>query len=150
MLGDPGFHPYSSQTGETKWEARGGLLRLSLEEVGHRFGEEIAQDVVRCAKELDRYDASRRVGVELPWHPMEDRELEPAEVSMAVANAMKMFRDLTLLCHAARSGEMDTMGDAEDGLATLGLSGGMDCTLPPWCPACSLAPCEDKGDRRCT
>ena len=28
-----------------------------------------------------RYDASRRVGVELPWHPMEDRELEPAEVS---------------------------------------------------------------------
>ena len=26
-----------------------------------------------------RYDASRRVGVELPWHPMEDRELEPAE-----------------------------------------------------------------------
>lgn len=80
MLGDPGFHPYSSQTGETKWEARGGLLRLSLEEVGHRFGEEIAQDVVRCAKELDRYDASRRVGVELPWHPMEDRELEPAEV----------------------------------------------------------------------
>lgn len=30
------------------------------------------------------------------------------------------IRDLTLLCHAARSGEMDTMGDAEDGLATLG------------------------------
>lgn len=80
MLGDPGFHPYSSQTGEPKWQARGGLLRLSLEEIGHRFGEEIAQDVVRCAKELDKYDASRRVGVELPWHPMEDRELEPAEV----------------------------------------------------------------------
>eukprot|EP00435_Cladocopium_sp_Y103_P071306 s257_g37.t1 len=81
MLGDPGFHPYSSQTGEPKWQARGGLLRLSLEEIGHRFGEEIAQDVVRCAKELDKYDASRRVGVELPWHPMEDRELEPAEAA---------------------------------------------------------------------
>lgn len=80
LLGDPSFHPYHSQTGEPKWQARGGLLRLSLEEVSQRFGEEIAHDVVRCAKELDKYDASRRVGVELPWHPMEDRELEPAEV----------------------------------------------------------------------
>eukprot|EP00913_Durusdinium_trenchii_P001506 g1394.t1 len=32
LLGDPSFHPYHSQTGEPKWQARGGLLRLSLEE----------------------------------------------------------------------------------------------------------------------
>lgn len=34
-----------------------------------------------------RYDASRRVGVELPWHPMEDRELEPAEVESITLNS---------------------------------------------------------------
>ena len=33
-----------------------------------------------------RYDASRRVGVELPWHPMEDRELEPAEAGFQGAS----------------------------------------------------------------
>lgn len=80
LLGDPNFQPYDQRTGEVKWHSRGGMLKISLSEVRSRFGEDIAQDVVRCAKELDTYDASRRVGVELPWHPVEDRELHPAEV----------------------------------------------------------------------
>lgn len=80
LLGDPNFRPYDERTGEFRWSARGGVLHLSLGEVRNRFGETIARDVVRCAKELDKYDASRRVGIELPWHPREERELEPAEV----------------------------------------------------------------------
>jgi len=80
VLGDPNFRPYDQQTGELRWHARGGVLQLSLGDVRSRFGESVAHDVVRCAKELDKYDASRRVGLELPWHPLEDRELEPAEV----------------------------------------------------------------------
>lgn len=80
LLGDPSFRPYDQSTGELRWHARGGMLQLSLGEVRNRFGDDIAHDVVRCAKELDKWDSSRRVGVELPWHPLEDRELEPAEV----------------------------------------------------------------------
>lgn len=80
LLGDPSFRPYDEHTGEIRWHARGGMLQLSLGEVRNRFGDEIAHDVVRCAKELDKWDSSRRVGVELPWHPVEDRELNPAEV----------------------------------------------------------------------
>merc|ERR1719468_1240542 len=89
MLGgphsDPSFQPYD-ETGEPRWQARGGMLQLSLEEVLNRFGEEIAFAVVRAAKELDKHDASRRVGVELPWHDGEDRELDPAEVIMVMAD----------------------------------------------------------------
>eukprot|EP00747_Dinoflagellata_sp_TGD_P186196 gnl/TRDRNA2_/TRDRNA2_43102_c0_seq2.p1 gnl/TRDRNA2_/TRDRNA2_43102_c0~~gnl/TRDRNA2_/TRDRNA2_43102_c0_seq2.p1 ORF type:complete len:352 (+),score=53.31 gnl/TRDRNA2_/TRDRNA2_43102_c0_seq2:89-1144(+) len=80
LLGDPQFKPYDEATGDPRWHARGGMLQLSLGEVRNRFGIDIAEEVVRCAKELDKYDASRRVGVELPWHPLENRELEPAEV----------------------------------------------------------------------
>lgn len=80
ILGDPRFRPYDQQTGDLRWQARGGMLQMSLSEVRSRYGEGIAQDVVRCAQELDSYDSSRRVGIELPWHPVEDRELQPAEV----------------------------------------------------------------------
>lgn len=80
VLGDPAFRPYDEHTGETRWHSRGGMLQLSLGEVRNRFGDDVANDVVRCAKELDKWDSSRRVGVELPWHPLEDRELNPAEV----------------------------------------------------------------------
>lgn len=80
LLGDPAFRPYDEHSGELRWHARGGMLQLSLGEVRDRFGDDVAHDVVRCAKELDKWDPSRRVGVELPWHPLEHRELEPAEV----------------------------------------------------------------------
>lgn len=80
LLGDPNFHPYDEQTGELRWHARGGMLQLSLGEVRTHFGEEVAHEVVRCARELDQWDSSRRVGIEVPWHPVEDRELQPAEV----------------------------------------------------------------------
>lgn len=80
LLGDPAFRPYNEHTGELRWHARGGMLQLSLGEVRDRFGDDVAHDVVRSAKELDKWDPSRRVGIELPWHPLEDRELEPAEV----------------------------------------------------------------------
>jgi len=80
MLGDPAFRPYDESTGKPRWKAKGGMLHLSLEEVKTRFGDVVARDVLRCAQELDTYDASRRVGIELPWHPVEDRELQPSEV----------------------------------------------------------------------
>merc|ERR1712232_1214502 len=75
--------------------ARGGFFQLSLGEVRDCFGEDVARDVVRCARELDKYDASRRVGIELPWHATEERELEPAEVISI------MDRELGLLAKAA-------------------------------------------------
>lgn len=85
LLGDPGFCPYDEQTGEPKWDSKGGVLQMSLEEVKDRFGLTVARDVVRCAKELDTYDASRRVGVELPWDHEKNRELKPAEIIGLVA-----------------------------------------------------------------
>eukprot|EP00931_Biecheleriopsis_adriatica_P056354 TRINITY_DN33396_c0_g1_i1.p1 TRINITY_DN33396_c0_g1~~TRINITY_DN33396_c0_g1_i1.p1 ORF type:complete len:467 (+),score=87.67 TRINITY_DN33396_c0_g1_i1:149-1549(+) len=99
MLGDPNFHPYNERTGELKWQARGGVLQLSLDEVSKRFGEDVAHDVVRCAKELDKYDASRRVGVELPWHPVEDRELEPAEVINLMDQELALAANLSYVYH---------------------------------------------------
>jgi len=80
MLGDPSFKPYDEETSEPLWEASGGMLKLSLDDVRQRWGEEVAMEVVRCATELDKYDASRRLGSELPWCEAEERELEPAEV----------------------------------------------------------------------
>jgi len=80
LLGDPLFCPYDEKTLEPRWEARGGALRLSLGDLKSRWGEDVALEVVRCAMELDRHDSSRRLGVELPWHEKEGRELKPAEV----------------------------------------------------------------------
>jgi len=80
LLGDPAFRPFDEATKAPRWEARGGALKLSLGDVRSRWGEAVALEVVRCAVELERYDASRRLGVELPWHEAESRELEAAEV----------------------------------------------------------------------
>lgn len=80
LLGDPNFCPYNEQTLAPRWEARGGSLRLSLGDVRDRWGEEVALEVVRCAIELDRFDASRRIGLELPWYAIENRELQAAEI----------------------------------------------------------------------
>jgi len=80
MLGDPSFSPYDKHTFQPRWEAKGGFLQLSLGDVRDKWGEEVALEVVRCAIELDRHDASRRLGVELPWNEKEDREMDAAEV----------------------------------------------------------------------
>lgn len=80
ILADPNFKPYDEKTGELRWHARGGILQISLDDIRKHFGDEIAREVARCAMELDKYDASRRIGAELPWHPLENRELQPAEV----------------------------------------------------------------------
>lgn len=80
LLGDPNFLPYHSKTLEPKWEARGGSLHLTLGDVRDRWGEDVALEVMRCAIELDRYDSSRRLGIELPWYTHENRELQAAEV----------------------------------------------------------------------
>ncbi|CAJ1351453.1 unnamed protein product, partial [Effrenium voratum] len=80
MLGDPLFCPYDRNTLQPRWEAKGGFLQLSLGDVRDKWGEEVALEVVRCAIELDRHDASRRLGVELPWNEKEDREMDAAEV----------------------------------------------------------------------
>mmetsp|Transcript_81931 Transcript_81931/g.232247 ORF Transcript_81931/g.232247 Transcript_81931/m.232247 type:complete len:419 (+) Transcript_81931:108-1364(+) len=104
LLGDPGFKPYDEVTRAPCWTARGGLLRLSLADVRSRWGEEVALEVMRCAMELDRHDASRRLGVQLPWHASEARELQPAEVIAlmereitAQDSAEKCFSDDSLL-----------------------------------------------------
>jgi len=94
LLGDPSFSPYDQATGELRWHARGGVLQLSLGEVRSRFGDDVARDVVRCAKELDKYDASRRVGIELPWHPLEDRELDPAEVINLMDQELRLHANI--------------------------------------------------------
>jgi len=80
LLGDPQFSPYHGETLKPRWDARGGSLHLSLADVRDRWGEDVALEVVRCAIELDRYDASRRLGIELPWFALENRELQPAEI----------------------------------------------------------------------
>jgi hypothetical protein len=80
LLGDPNFRPYDESTQEPLWEVRGGSLHLSLKDVRDRWGEEVALEVVRSAIELDRYDASRRLGIELPWFSLENRELQASEV----------------------------------------------------------------------
>ncbi|CAE7336405.1 unnamed protein product [Symbiodinium natans] len=80
MLGDPGFCPYDRKTLQPRWEAKGGFLQLSLGDLREKWGEEVALEVVRCAIELDRHDASRRLGVELPWNEKEEREMDAAEV----------------------------------------------------------------------
>jgi hypothetical protein len=80
LLGDPCFKPYYEATLEPRWEIRGGSLNLSLGDIRDRWGEEVALEVHRCAIELDRYDASRRLGIELPWFALEKRELQPCEI----------------------------------------------------------------------
>lgn len=80
LLGDPSFRPYYEKTLEPHWAVRGGSLHLSLGDVRDRWGEEVALEVVRCAIELDRYDGSRRLGIELPWFALENRELQPSEI----------------------------------------------------------------------
>lgn len=80
LLGDPLFKPYDGETMQPLWEASGGSLRLTLGDVRDRWGEDVALEVVRCAIELDKHDASRRIGIELPWHAGEQRELCPSEV----------------------------------------------------------------------
>jgi len=92
LLGDPAFRPYDDASKAPRWEARGGLLRMSLADVRDRWGEEVAAEVVRCAAELDQYDASRRLGLELPWHEAEARELEPAEVIAALERELASAR----------------------------------------------------------
>jgi len=94
LLGDPNFQPYDQATGALRWHARGGVLQLSLGEVRNRFGDDVARDVVRCARELDQYDGSRRVGIELPWHPLEDRELDPAEVISFMDRELTMHSNI--------------------------------------------------------
>lgn len=80
LLGDPNFRPYDEKSGAAVWDAQGGGLQLTLAEVRDRFGQEVAAAVLRCARELDQFDASRRIGVELPWHPLEDREMSASEI----------------------------------------------------------------------
>lgn len=80
VLGDPAFCPYDRETLQPIWEAKGGFLQMSLADIREKWGEEVALQVVRCAIELDKYDASRRLGMELPWHEEENREMEPSEL----------------------------------------------------------------------
>lgn len=80
LLGDPSFSPYDRETLQPNWEVKGGFLHMSLSDIRERWGEAVALEVMQCAIELDTHDPSRRLGVELPWHETENREMEPAEI----------------------------------------------------------------------
>lgn len=95
MLGDPMFKPYDEKTLTPLWDARGGYLQLSLGDIRERWGEEVAMEVLRCAMELDRHDASRRLGVELPWNEKENREMEPGEVIALLGEELQSIRSAT-------------------------------------------------------
>lgn len=110
MLGDPGFKPYDPATGALRWEARGGALKLSLRDVKERFGGDVALAVVHTARELDQHDASRRMGLELPWHPVEDRELSPAEVIEFLGAEVAAAAN-SCDCESTLNSEMGTTAD---------------------------------------
>eukprot|EP00930_Biecheleria_cincta_P085602 TRINITY_DN74988_c0_g1_i1.p1 TRINITY_DN74988_c0_g1~~TRINITY_DN74988_c0_g1_i1.p1 ORF type:complete len:324 (-),score=63.97 TRINITY_DN74988_c0_g1_i1:27-998(-) len=80
LLGDPAFSPYDRETLRPNWEVKGGLLQMSLGDVRDKWGEEVSLEVMRCAIELDKHDASRRMGVELLWNEQENREMEVSEI----------------------------------------------------------------------
>lgn len=89
------FKPYDEKTLTPLWDARGGYLQLSLGDIRERWGEEVAMEVLRCAMELDRHDASRRLGVELPWNEKENREMEPGEVIALLGEELQSIRSAT-------------------------------------------------------
>lgn len=127
MLGDPSFRPYNEHTREPLWEARGGLLQLSLDDVRSRWGEEVAMEVVRCAMELDKHDASRRLGVELPWHEAEAREMEPAEVIAVLELELRATR-----CCSAGSSHNMFMTTGTEELPSEALPSEESSSSPTW------------------
>lgn len=79
LLGDPKFRPYDDHL-QPLWDVRGGSLNMSLRDVRDRWEEDVALEVMQCAIELDKYDSSRRLGLELPWLQRESRELQASEI----------------------------------------------------------------------
>lgn len=118
LLGDPNFCPYDPFTLEPRWEARGGFLQLTLGDVRDRWGTEVAMEVLRCAIELDRHDASRRLGLEVPWNSDEGRELQPAEVIMLLAQEMGRGSVVEPRGRAERRPERWNTHPTEEGAAT--------------------------------
>lgn len=105
LLGDPAFSPYDRETFQPNWEAKGGFLRMSLGDIRTKWGEEVALEILRCAIELDRHDASRRLGVELPWHEKEEREMEPSEIIELLGHQLSKTSHIVL--DPADAGEED-------------------------------------------
>jgi len=112
LLGDPLFSPYEQETLQPKWDAKGGFLRLSLGDIREKWGEEVAMEIVRCAIELDRHDGSRRLGVELPWHEKDDREMEIAEIIGLLGQQLLIAR---CSCGNTHSGGCEEDEDSEWG-----------------------------------
>ena len=48
-------------------------------------GEQVAEEVLRCSKELQEWNPSGSYCVTIPWHHGEQRELRPAELLKLVA-----------------------------------------------------------------
>lgn len=132
LLGDPRFVPYHEVTLKPNWQVRGGSLHLSLTDVRDRWGEEVALEVVRCAIELDRFDASRRLGVELPWFALENRELQPAEIIRLMEREIVARSDAAdeVISEGGRSDLMRTIDspDADDLSQDLASTGSRETT----------------------
>lgn len=110
LLGDPSFCPYDRETLEPVWDAKGGFLKLSLRDIRDKWGEEVAMEVMRCTIELDRHDASRRLGIELPWLEKENREMEPAEVIAHLGYQLSKFSP----CSSGGHGSTGLLGDEDE------------------------------------
>jgi len=153
LLGDPAFRPYDEVTKEPVWSARGGMLKLSLGDVRDRWGEDVAMEVLRCAMELDRYDASRRLGVELPWSEARGCELDPAEVigilERELEEARRIQRDPVASAPQAPEAMEDVASEASSADATPSAMRLMADMSPTWsmvddtCSALSDSPDYD-------
>jgi len=94
LLRDATFHPFLQDLTDTK-RPRERINRKDarLDQVRQAYGRAVADDVVRALTELNRWNASGRYPVEIPWNDDEDREMTPAEIVECMAHelALKPF-----------------------------------------------------------
>ena len=81
LLRDPDFHPFVNDLTDPKRpRARVNRKDPRLEHVRQAYGKAVADDVIRALTELNRWNASGRYPVEIPWSDDDARELTPAEI----------------------------------------------------------------------
>ena len=86
LLRDPTFHPFTTDKSDPAHPRECINHRdQRLETVRKAYGRAVADDVVRALSELNRWNASGRYPVEIPWHYEEERELTPAEMLETIA-----------------------------------------------------------------
>jgi hypothetical protein len=64
-----------------------------VRQVRLKFGDEVAEDLLRAVIELEKWNPSGRYPILVPWHEAEQRELSPAEVIQCLAKAVIFASD---------------------------------------------------------